>query len=138
MGGAKWGPAATPAMPAAVHVTAQHMAQLQQSQQRQQRLYQRCRLVLPKRWANTTRTRLATSAAAAPRRLRRRVPPPIHKPGRKPPRIDFPEDRLLDAYYSKHPEVRRACSFFPSDSILPDSLLQDQLQKRERENSAGV
>ncbi|GAB4815620.1 hypothetical protein N2152v2_008076 [Parachlorella kessleri] len=35
-----------------------------------------------------------------------RVPPPPVKTGRKPPTITFPEDRLLAAYYSKHPEAK--------------------------------
>ena len=28
-----------------------------------------------------------------------------HRPGRRPPRLDFPEDKLLHVYYNKYPEV---------------------------------
>ena len=59
--------------------------------------------------------RPAARALAPPCRRRRRrprlgaprsTPPlPLAKAGRKPPRLAFPEDELIEAYYRRHPEV---------------------------------
>lgn len=47
-----------------------------------------------------------TPAAATPRASCRRCPPmPEPKPGKRPKPIRFPEDRLIEAYFAKHPEV---------------------------------
>lgn len=38
--------------------------------------------------------------------LERTPPLPVGKPGKRPPRIVYPEDELVDTYYRKHPEAR--------------------------------
>ncbi|KAL4435585.1 hypothetical protein ABPG77_002548 [Micractinium sp. CCAP 211/92] len=38
--------------------------------------------------------------------LTRTPPLPPGKPGKRPPRIVYPEDQLVEAYYRKHPEAR--------------------------------
>eukprot|EP00887_Chlorella_sp_A99_P003403 scaffold7.g3403.t1 len=36
----------------------------------------------------------------------KRIGVPVHRPGHRPARIDFPEDKLLQVYYMKYPEAK--------------------------------